>query len=312
MKTIASIVVPAFNEEENISAFVASLVLVLQEVDVDYEILFVDDGSQDGTLDVIKKEMKKNGKLRVLQFARNFGKEAAITCGLENAAGDVVIIMDSDLQHPPSVIPYMLDKWKEGFDMVVPLNLERSSEGLFYKKGSAFFYKLIGALSQVDLPVGGSDFRLIARPVVDVINSLSERNRFMKAIYAFPGFNVHTFPYKVQARHRGQSKWNYWKLWNFALDGLFGFSSMPLKIWMYVGFAISLLSILNGLYIGLDALINGIKVVKGVTTLAVFLFFLMGLMMISLGILGEYVARIYDEVKRRPIYVVQEKKGFEE
>lgn len=308
MAEFISIIVPAYNEQGNIRLFVETLSATLQD-ETEYEILFIDDGSSDETLTVLKEEAEKDSRVKAVSFSRNFGKESAVTCGLQHAGGDAVIIMDADLQHPPDVIPYMLQKWREGMDMVVPLNLKRVEASPLYKLGAESFYRLISAIGQVNLPVGGSDFRLISRPVVDVICALPERNRFMKAIYMFPGFDVHTFPYEVQQRHSGVSKWNYWKLWNFALDGLFGFSSMPLKIWMYVGFFLSVCSVGHAFYIGVDALINGVHVVKGVTTVAVFLFFLMGLLMMSIGVLGEYVARIYDEVKQRPLYVVKEKIG---
>jgi glycosyltransferase involved in cell wall biosynthesis len=213
--------------------------------------------------------------------------------------------MDADLQHPPHVIGKMLSLWRDGYDMVVPVNEKRTYQGIVSRSAARVFYRIMRRLSRVDIVPNGSDFRLMDRKVIDVIRQLREIRRFMKAIYAWPGYSVCTFPYDVRERQGGRSTWNLWGLWNFALEGIFNFSSLPLRIWTYLGFAIAIVAGVWGLSIGIRALIYGPNVVQGVTTVAVFVFFTLALVMIQGGIQGEYLARIFDEVKRRPLYVVR-------
>lgn len=300
-----SIVVPCYNEEESLPYFLAELRSVMKQTGLSYELLFVDDGSGDNTPNIIALEAGRDAAVRGLIFSRNFGKEAAITAGLHAARGKGVILMDADLQHPPELIPSMLEKWREGYDMVIPCNANRAGQSWFLKLLSCVFYVIFKKLSQIGIPPSGSDFRLLDRKVVDAINQLPERNRFMKGIYAWPGFSFHTMPYQTRPRAHGSTKWNFWKRWNFALDGIFSYSSLPLRIWTYLGVLIALCSILWAFWIALDALLFGVQVTLGITTTTIMVLFLNGLVMISVGILGEYVGRIFEEVKRRPVYVIK-------
>lgn len=308
-----SVLVPCYNERQSIPSFLEELIPVLDAIDIVWEILFINDGSTDDTFDVLRQAHGKDSRVKCLSLSRNFGKEAALTCGLNSAKSRGVLIMDADLQHPPEIIPEMVRLWRqEKFDMVVPLNAERTGEGLIKKGLTRWYYHFLRIVTQVEILPGGSDFRLIDRKVIEVINRLPERNRFMKGIYAWPGFRTTSFPYSVRQRRFNVSKWKFGRLWNFALDGIFGFSTFPLRLWTYIGFLIALLSFLRGLLIGVDALLHGIHVTRGVTTVAVFLFFLIGLLMISNGIQGEYLARVYEEVKGRPLYVIAAKIGFDD
>ncbi|MFP4039368.1 MAG: glycosyltransferase family 2 protein [Desulfosudaceae bacterium] len=308
-----TVLVPCYNEAANIRPFLDELVPVLESLEQSWEILFVNDGSTDQTLDLIQAAHEDDHRVKGLSFSRNFGKEAALTGGLDFASSRGVLIMDADSQHPPEVIPEMIRLWREeGYDMVVPLNQKRVGEGTGKKWLTRFYYRLLRVVTMVDIPPGGSDFRLMDQKVVAAIRQLPERTRFMKGIYAWPGFRTATFPYTVRERRFSAPKWKFGRLWNFALDGLFGFSTVPLRLWTYVGFLIALLSFLRGLMIGVDALLHGIHVTRGVTTVAVFLFFLIGLLMVSNGIQGEYLARVYEEVKARPLYVVADRIGLDD
>lgn len=307
-----TVLAPCYNEMNNIGPFLDEVIPVLDSIDMSWEILFVNDGSTDNTLNAIQEAHAGDSRIKCLSLSRNFGKEAALTCGLGFAKSKGVLIIDADLQHPASAIPEMVRLWGNGYDMVVPLNTERTGENIVKKNLTRLYYRFLRSITQVDILPGGSDFRLLDRKVVDAINQLPERTRFMKGIYAWPGFRVASFPYTVRRRRFNNSKWKLNKLWNFALDGVFGFSTFPLRLWTYIGFLIALLSFVRGLMIGVDALIHGIHVTRGVTTVAVFLFFLIGLLMVSNGIQGEYLARVYEEVKGRPLYVVASKIGFDD
>jgi hypothetical protein len=219
--------------------------------------------------------------------------------------------MDADLQHPPDVIGKMLSLWRDGHDMVVPVNQKRTDQPLMNRSAARLFYRIMRMMSRVEIVPDGSDFRLMDRKIVDVIRQLREVRRFMKAIYAWPGYSVCTFPYDVRPRRGGRSTWKIWGLWNFALEGIFNFSSLPLRIWTYLGFVIALVAGIWGLSIGIRALIYGPNVVQGITTVAIFVFFTLALVMIQGGIQGEYLARIFDEVKRRPLYVVRKVYRYE-
>ncbi|WP_419788224.1 glycosyltransferase family 2 protein [Pseudodesulfovibrio sp.] len=302
-----SLIVPCFNEEEALPHFFRKIFSVLEATKLSYELIMMDDGSSDNTPNIIALESGRNPSVKGLVFSRNFGKEAAISAGLEAAKGNAVIIMDSDLQHPPELIPLLIEKWQEGYDMVIPCNHNRAGQSWLLKLFSRLFYSVIKRLAQIDIPPSGSDFRLMDRKVVDAINSLPERNRFMKGIYAWSGFETLTIPYETRPREYGQAKWNFWKRWNFALDGIFAYSSVPLRIWTYIGFVIALASIMWAFWVGIDALLFGVKVTMGITTTTIMVLFLNGLLMISIGIIGEYVCRIFEEVKQRPIYIIKRK-----
>ncbi len=255
---------------------------------------------------------QEHRRIQIINLSRNFGQIQAITCGIEHATGDAIIIMDADLQHPPDLLLKMTELWlDDGYDTVIPLNKVRTGQNLIYKRIAKFFYKAIDKMSNIHIPNGGSDFRLLNRKVINAIKSLPEKNRFIKALYIYPGFKSIEIDYSVRERNQGKSSWNIKKLWSLALDGIFGFSSLPLKIWTYIGFIISLSSFTYGAYIAIDTII-GNKTTPGWTTIVCLILFFNGLLMINNGIMGEYIARIFEEVKARPLYFIQDKIGFEE
>ncbi len=297
--------VPCYNEELTIDRFLGEVLPVLESTDVSFEILFVDDGSHDATPGLIEAAAEKDPRIRGILFSRNFGKEAALSAGLDHIWGRAVIPMDVDLQDPPSLIPEMVGLWKKGYDSVLAVREERASDTFLKRNSARLFYKLIRKMSSVDIVENAGDFRLLDRKVVDVIRRMPERNRFMKGILSWPGFSSTTVQYKRQQRVASESKWTYWKLWNFALNGIFGFSSIPLRLWTYLGGVVAIFSLIWAFWVGLSALIYGIKVVHGITTTTILVLFMNSLLMISIGIVGEYIARIFEEVKQRPVYVVR-------
>jgi glycosyltransferase involved in cell wall biosynthesis len=245
----------------------------------------------------------------VINLSRNFGKEIALTAGLDHAAGQAIIPIDADLQDPPELIGEMIAKWREGYDVVYCTRRSREGETWLKRFTADYFYRIIGHLSQVTIPSNTGDFRLLDRRVVEALKQMPERNRFMKGLFAWVGFKQTALYFDRNPRFRGDTKWNYWKLWNFALDGITSFSLLPLKVWSYVGSIISLLSLLYAIYLVLRTLILGIDL-PGYASLMVAILFLGGIQLIGLGVLGEYLGRVYEEVKNRPLYLVRERYGF--
>ncbi len=299
-----SLVVPCYDEEESLPRFLREVVPVLEGAGVSFEILFVDDGSMDRTPELIEEAAQADPRIRGLQLSRNFGKEAALSAGLDHVWGRAVIPMDVDLQDPPSLLPEMIALWKQGYASVLAVREKRSSDTFFKRTSARLFYKLIRKVSSVNIVENAGDFRLMDRKVVDVVRRMPERNRFMKGMLAWPGFSMATVSYHRQERVASTSKWTYWKLWNFALSGIFGFSSIPLRLWTYLGGLVALGSLIWAFWVGLSALIHGIKVVHGITTTTILVLFMNSLVMIGIGVVGEYIARIFEEVKQRPVYVV--------
>lgn len=237
-------------------------------------------------------------------LTRNFGKEAALTAGIDQAKGDAVIIMDVDLQDPPELILDFLAKWHEGYDVVYGKRIIRDSDSLAKRASANWFYKLFNKVSPVKIPENAGDFRLMDRRVVEVVKRLHERNRFMKGMFAWVGFRSTGVPYTRKPRPAGQTKWNYWKLWNFALDGLVGFSTAPLRIWMYFGAIVAIIAFLYSLFIVAKVIIFGIDV-PGYASLMTAILFFGGVQLLSLGVVGEYLGRLFTEVKGRPVYVME-------
>lgn len=304
-----SIVVPMHNEEDVIDAFFADIEPVLQSITPDYEIVCVNDGSTDGTEAKLRECCREMPNVRLVSLTRNFGKEIALTAGIDYADGDAVVPIDADLQDPPEVIPLMVEKWLEGFDMVLAVRSDRSTDTLFKRLTSNGFYRLAGWLSETPIPANAGDFRLMDRCVVNALKQLPERTRFMKGLFAWLGFRQATVYYKRAARAAGETKWKSWKLWNFALEGIFSFSTLPLRVWTYVGMVTALCALgYMGFVIG-KTLIFGVDVPGYASILVVVLFF-SGLNMIGLGIMGEYVGRTFIETKRRPVYLVRDLIGF--
>ena len=311
---VLSIVVPVKDEEEAIAPFVERVSAALAAVDdpasESFEILFVDDGSTDGTLEAIRRARADNHKVMAISFSRNFGKEAALTAGIDYARGEAILPIDVDMQDPPEVIGAMLVKWREGFDIVYGVRTDRETDSLPKRLTADFYYRAHNWLSSDKIPEHAGDFRLLDRKVIDVIRAMPERNRFMKGLFAWAGFRQASVPYRRQARQVGHTKFNYWRLWTFALDGITSASTVPLRVWSYVGGVGALLALGFAVYLTVRTLIWGTQV-PGYASLMVAVLFMGGLQLLSLGILGEYVGRILIETKQRPLYVVREHIGDE-
>ncbi|GHU16781.1 glycosyl transferase [Alphaproteobacteria bacterium] len=300
-----SLVVPFYNEAEAVDVFFGKIMSVLENISCSFEIICINDGSTDDTLARLVGQKENILQIKIIDFSRNFGKDAAMTAGLDYASGKCVIPIDSDLQDPPELIIKMLDKWEQGFDVVLAKRTDRSEDSLFKRITAYLFYKICNLFSDIELPENVGDFRLLDRKVVDAIKQCPERKRFMKGLFAFAGFKTASVEYKRPAREVGTSKWNYWKLWNYAIDGLTSFSTFPLKIWTYIGGFITLASFAGGMWILIRTLLYGIDW-PGYASLMTIMLFLGGTQMISLGLIGEYVGRIYMESKQRPIYIIKD------
>ncbi|WP_299443120.1 glycosyltransferase family 2 protein [uncultured Rhodospira sp.] len=303
-----SVVVPMYNEEEAVAPFFAEVVPELERLGVSWEIICVNDGSRDRTLDCLLDHRARDKRIVVLDLSRNFGKEAALTAGLEHATGRAVVPMDVDLQDPPALLGEMLAKWREGYDVVFGVRISRDSDTWAKKLTALGFYRLINSISAFKIPENAGDFRLMDARVVADVNRLRERTRFMKGLFAWVGYRQTAVTYSREPRTAGTSKWNYWKLWNFALDGITSFTTAPLRIWTYIGLSVAALSFLYGFYLIVRTLFTGADV-PGYASLMVAILFLNGLQMVSLGILGEYVGRLFHEAKQRPVYLLRETHG---
>jgi polyisoprenyl-phosphate glycosyltransferase len=311
---ILSIIVPVKDEEDAIAPFVARVGAVLDGLDdpaaKGWEILFVDDGSSDATLPAIIAASQSNPRVRAISFSRNFGKEPALSAGLDYAQGAAVIPIDVDLQDPPEVIGDMIKAWRAGHEVVYGVRRNRESDSLPKRLTADLYYRAHNRLSHDKIPEHAGDFRLLDRKVVEVIKAMPERNRFMKGLFAWSGFKQTAVEYDRVERSVGTTKFRYWKLWTLALDGITSASTAPLRIWSYIGVVVAFVSFLYALYIILLAIITGIDA-PGYASLMTAVLFFGGLQLISLGVLGEYVGRILVETKQRPLYVVRETFGFD-
>jgi glycosyltransferase involved in cell wall biosynthesis len=303
-----SVVIPVYNESANIGPLCERLGPVLQRVSAAWEILFVDDGSEDGTLAAIAARNAGDSRIGAISFSRNFGKEIAIAAGLDHARGRAVVIMDADLQHPPETIASFVERWREGYVMVYAQRTSREDESPVKRGFARLFYRLFDSFTNMALPEGAGDFRLIDRRAVEVLRALPERARFSKGLYAWIGFKSVGVPYEVAPREHGTTKWSFRKLFRFAFDGITAFSTVPLRVWTYLGGLISLFSIACAIFFIVRTLLFGTDV-AGYPSLIVSIMFLGGVQLMSLGMIGEYIGRIFAEVKRRPLYVVAERIG---
>ena len=305
---LLSAVIPFLNEEECIPALIAELDESLSKLGIPFELVLVDDGSRDRSVAVAKTELKKRPQITasVICLSRNFGKEAALTAGLEAANGDVIVPLDADLQDPPTIIPEMLEHWKQGYDVVYAVRRQRAGESKTKRFTAYGFYRLMGRLSKTEIPADTGDFRLMDRCVVEALLKLPERSRFMKGLFAWVGFQQTAVYYDRDPRKLGQTNWNYWKLWNFAIDGVTSFSRMPLQVWSYAGLAIALIALGYGSWMVLRTLLFGIDL-PGYASLMTAVLFLGGIQLIGMGVLGEYIGRIFEEAKGRPIYIIKER-----
>ncbi|MCE7938608.1 glycosyltransferase [bacterium] len=292
------------NESENVAAFYARTHAVLDRTGEPWEIVCVDDGSRDDTLDRLVALHRRDPRVRVIELSRNFGKEIALTAGIDAAVGDAVIPIDADLQDPPELIPDMLAKWREGYDVVYATRIERAGETWLKKATAGGFYRLMERLSDVPMPPNTGDFRLMARPAVDALREARERNRFMKGLFAWVGFRQYSLGYHRDPRAAGTTKWSYWRLIRLAIEGITSFSSAPLQIATWLGLAVASLSFVYGVVRIVITLLYG-NPVAGYPSLMVVILFLGGVQLITLGIIGAYVGRIYQEVKGRPLYIVR-------
>jgi glycosyltransferase involved in cell wall biosynthesis len=300
-----SIVVPCYNEQESLIPFWSCLCEVMQDVSHHWEAVFVNDGSGDRTLDVLAELKVPEGCLRrVIDFSRNFGKEAAVTAGLDNATGDCVIVIDADLQHPPQTIVEMVALWREGAEVVLCKRRSRHTDPMLRTWLSNLFYEISSRLLEIKIPQNIGDFRLMDRVVVDALLQLRENQRFMKGLFAWVGFRSVIIDFDVVERVHGQTSFNMWKLINFAVDGITSFTTVPLRLWFYIGSILSLLAVGYGSTIILNTLIFG-NPVPGYPSLVALVAFLGGIQLIGIGVLGEYLGRTYREVKHRPLYVVR-------
>ena len=300
-----SLIVPVYNEEDVLDAFLERTSQVMADTNLEYEYIFVNDGSRDATLPMLVERSRQNPRIRVLNLSRNFGKEAALTAGIDHIRGNVLIPMDVDLQDPPELITDFVKKWREGYDIVYGVRTARDDDGYIKRKTASWFYGFFNWLSSTHIPDNAGDFRLVDERAIEVLRQLPERNRFMKGLFAWVGFPSIGVPYERPARAAGRTKWNLRKLWNFALDGLFSFSTVPLRVWSYVGVIVSLVAFIYASYIVIRVLAFGIDV-PGYASLLTVVLFLGGIQLLSLGIIGEYLGRLFIETKGRPIYIVQD------
>jgi glycosyltransferase involved in cell wall biosynthesis len=306
-RPLVSIVTPFYNEGEGVKRFYQIMAQTMEKLpNFDFEIICVDDGSRDNTLEQLIAISQTDSRVTVLEFSRNFGKEPAMTAGIDATSGDCVIPIDADLQDPPALIAEMLKKWQEGAEVVLAKRVDRSSDSYAKRTTALMFYRLHNALSHLQIPENVGDYRLMDRVVVDALKQLPERQRFMKGLFAWVGFKTVAVEYSRDPRLVGETKFSGWKLWNFAIEGITSFSLMPLKIWIYVGLAGALFAFLYATFIILRTLIFGIDL-PGYASLLVVTLFFGSLQLISLGVIGEYIGRIYFESKQRPLYLIRKK-----
>ncbi|CAE6847905.1 putative glycosyltransferase [Paraburkholderia aspalathi] len=302
---LISLVVPFYNEGEAVGQFFSEIVPVLEGIaSTRFEIVCVNDGSSDGTLDKLIAASVRDTRIRVIDLTRNFGKEAALTAGIDEAWGDAVIPIDADLQDPPSLIPVMVEHWREGAEVVAAKRTNRACDTFAKRTAAAIYYRVHNALSEVKLPENVGDFRLMDRQVVNALRNLPERRRFMKGLFAWVGYRTVIVEYQREPRSAGHSKFSGWRLWNFALEGITSFSTVPLRSWSYIGLAIATVAFVYGGFIIARTLWLG-NPVPGYASLLSVMLFMGGIELIGIGVVGEYIGRIYYETKGRPVYLVR-------
>ena len=298
------------NELRNVQPLLDRLVPVLQQIGMDWEIVCVDDGSSDDTAALLVGWRKNEARLKLVRLSRNFGKEVGLAAGLAYARGDAVVLMDADLQHPPELIKAFVERWEAGFDMVYGVRRRWSGASRARQIAGKAFYKVFAAMTHTRLPRGAGDFRLLDRRIVEALNACTERSRFTNGLYAWVGFRHIGVPFDVDQRAYGRSGWSLFALWRFAIDAITAFSMMPLRVWSYLGVAVSLLALTYGGFIVIRTLIFG-RDVPGYASLIAAITFFSGIQLIGLGVIGEYLGRVFTEVKRRPLFIVAEEIGFE-
>lgn len=303
--TTLSIVIPMMNEEDGIPVLFERLLPILTKTERSFEIVCVNDGSRDGTLAMLQEYQRQHPSIVIVDLSRNFGKEAALSAGLMQAKGRAVIPLDADLQDPPELIPEMLSVWDKGAEVVLAVRAKRETDTALKRVTANAFYRIINAISEISIPPNAGDFRLMDRIVIDALKELPERTRFNKGIFAWLGFRTETLEYERPQREVGTTKWNYRKLWNFAIDGITSFSSAPLRVWSYIGVLIAGCAMLYGFVIIFKVLILGQRDVPGYASLMTVLLFSNGIVLIGLGVIGEYLSRVFIETKKRPLVIIR-------
>lgn len=302
-RPVFSVVVPVFNEAEGLPEFHRRLSAAMRRLGR-WEVIYVNDGSTDASLPVLARLHEAGPGVAVINLARNFGKEIAMTAGLDHAAGEAVVVIDADLQDPPELIEALAAEWRRGFDVVYAQRRGRAGESWIKRTTAAAFYRLMERIGHVPLPRDTGDFRLMSRRVVEAVVSMREQQRFMKGLFAWVGFPSKAVPYDRAARHAGRTTWTYWRLWNLALEGVTSFTVVPLRISTYMGMAIALLALVYGAFVAVRALLFGNQV-AGYPSLLTFILFLGGMQLMALGVIGEYLGRVFNETKQRPLYIVE-------
>lgn len=314
---MVSILIPCYNEEDVIPILYERLSSVVCDLDDSYEVVVVDDGSSDASWDLLTLISQRDNRWKIIRFSRNFGHQAALSAALFHAEGDCAVLIDADLQDPPEAIGRFIEKWKEGFQVVYAVRAKRK-ENIIKRAFYKIFYLLLATVANIQIPLDSGDFCLIDRKVIDILNKMPEQNRFIRGVRAWVGFSQIGIVYERNARAAGESKYNFRKLLKLALDGIFSFSTLPLRLTTYFGFIVAIfafvfgfLTLLQRIFINLSAKL-GITPVPVFATTVIAIFFMGGIQLICLGILGEYIGRIYEQVKGRPLWVISEKNGFEE
>ena len=303
-RCLVSVVVPCYNEEESVPEFQRRLSAVFEKLDYELEVIYVNDGSKDRTMETIYALHTQDQRIKIIDLSRNFGKEIAMTAGLDLAKGDAVIVIDADLQDPPELIPKLIKEWRAGYDVAYAMRTQRDGETFFKKASAHAFYRVIQKMSRVQIPEDTGDFRLLSRRAVESLKLLREQHRFMKGLFAWIGYPQKAVPYQRDARYAGNTKWNYWKLWNFALDGITSFTNLPLKISTYIGVLTAFAGFIYATFIVIKAIFWG-EPVRGFPSIIMIVTLLGGVQLIFLGIIGEYLGRMFDETKRRPLYLIK-------
>jgi len=300
-----SILCPCYNEEAVLDLFFKKISEVLEKIPEEFEFVCVNDGSKDKTLEVLKAHARKDSRIKIIDLSRNFGKEAALTAALDYCKGDAAIPIDVDLQDPPELIEKMIEKWHDGYEVVLARRTDRSSDSYLKRTTAKMFYRLHNLISNPEIPENVGDFRLIDRKVIEALKNMKESHRFMKGLFAWAGFKTFTLDYKRNARSSGTSKFNGWKLWNLAIEGITSFSTAPLTLWLYFGGILAFSAFAYGFWIFIRTLIFGIDL-PGYASLICLILFFGGLQLAGIGIIGEYLGRTYIESKQRPVYIIRE------
>lgn len=300
-----SVVVPCYNEQEVLVAFYERTVRVVDGTGLDSEFIFVNDGSRDRTKEVLLGLRERDQRVKLVNLSRNFGKEIAMTAGIDFAGGDAVVVIDADLQDPPELIVPMIERWREGYDVVFATRTARDGETWLKRITARMFYRVVRGVTRIDIPENTGDFRLMDRKAVDALASLREHHRFMKGLFSWIGYSQTSIPYHRDARAAGATKWNYWMLWNFAIEGITSFSIGPLQVASYFGAVVAVFAFMYALFLVVRTLVFGVDV-PGYASIMVTILFFSGVQLITLGVMGEYLGRMFNETKNRPLYLVKD------